>query len=71
MTANAGNYLREVYNVPACLNGRVAVDGKPGTIASFDTEGVYLWVRFDDETEPAKVHPTWRVEYLDAAEVQA
>lgn len=60
-----GGYVRFNYRVPAYRDGRVVVDGEPGTISGFD--GQYLLVRFDDEAVPVPAHPTWRVEYLAPA----
>lgn len=61
-------YITQTYQVPACLNRRVEVDGKQGIIIK--DCGNYIGVNFDDD-KPGVVsncHPTWRVTYLDMGE---
>jgi hypothetical protein len=61
-------YVRDYYKVPAKRGGRIMFDGwRIGTILSAD--GPYLRIRFDDRERKSHVeyvHPTWRVDYLDA-----
>lgn len=59
------NYIQRTYGVPARLGGRVIVDGRPGTIVGM--RGPRIMVRFDGEDRPRLYHPTWRVEYMEAA----
>jgi len=56
------SYVREMYGVPAALNGRVFFNGDPGTIIG--AEGQYLLVRPEDGREPLLLHPTWKVTYV-------
>lgn len=58
-------YVRDYYKVPAKRGMRVAVDGRAGVIVSFP--GAHLGVRFDGERHTTPCHPTWRVEYQEAA----
>jgi hypothetical protein len=57
----AGDYVRRYYRVPAHVDGRIVLDGRPGVIVGFD--GQYLVVRFDDSPAVRRAHPTWRVDY--------
>lgn len=57
-----GDYVRRYYEVPAVKGGRILFDGKPATITGFD--GAHLLARLDDEPEPVRLHPRWKVEYL-------
>ena len=59
--ADDGAYVRSYYGVPAHVGGRITMEDRPGVIAGF--QGPHLLVRFDGETEPVPVHPTWRVVY--------
>lgn len=57
-------YVREYYEVPACIGRCVEVDGKPGIIA--EDRGHHIGVNFDED-KPGVVypaHPTWKVSYL-------
>lgn len=58
---SSGDYVRSHYKVPAHVDGRVTVDGRPGVITGF--QAARLLVRFDGESESVPVHPTWRVTY--------
>ena len=63
-------YVRERYDVPACIGRRVAVNGDAGVIA--EDRGHYIGVLFDD-CPPGmivNVHPTWKVEYKDMGPVR-
>jgi hypothetical protein len=63
-------YVRTHYSVPAEIGRRVAVDGKPGTIAA--DRGHYIGVNFDT-SKPGVImnaHPTSGVEYLGMGTVR-
>lgn len=64
-TDGAGAYIRHYYKVPAHIDGRVVVDGRPGVVVGFD--GAYLLVQFDDSPATRRAHPTWHVDYELAA----
>lgn len=56
-------YVRAYYDVPAEINRRVVVDGRPGIIVA--DRGHYIGVNFDDD-KPGRIcnaHPTSNVEY--------
>jgi hypothetical protein len=59
------DYIRDYYQVPARLRGRVRYEGRGGTIIG--AKGQYLRVQLDDETTPGTFHPTWHLTYTDAA----
>lgn len=54
-------YIRERYNVPAKIDGRVEYKARPGTIVG--AKNGYLKIRLDGETEIKSYHPTWEIEY--------
>jgi hypothetical protein len=58
-------YIKEYYGMPADINRRVTIDGKPGIIVK--DMGTYIGVNFDDKknTSILPCHPTWKVEYLE------
>lgn len=58
------SYLRNNYGVPAKIGGRIRFDhdGREGTIVGGDSR---LLVRFDGEKKVTRLHPTWKIEYLD------
>ncbi|NKG22224.1 hypothetical protein [Paeniglutamicibacter terrestris] len=62
-------YIRQRYAVPAKRGARIRYTGmgenKVGSIVSA-VRGAHLKVRFDDGTF-GYFHPTWEIEYLDAA----
>ena len=63
-------YVREYYNVPACIGRIVIVDGKPGIIS--EDRGHHIGVNFDED-KPGVVlpaHPTWKVEYKDMGKIR-
>lgn len=62
-----GSYVRGYYGVPAYKDRRITFCGRPGTVVGFD--GQYVLATFDHlpSGEVLKLHPTWRVAYLDAA----
>jgi hypothetical protein len=65
-------YIREHYNVPAHLGGRVRYTWRGdrlGTIVG--TSGARLLVRLDGDRDWAPYHPTWEIEYLTDAEAVA
>lgn len=51
--------------MPADINRRVTVNGKPGIIVA--DRGAYIGVNFDCDkpTYISPCHPTWMVEYLE------
>lgn len=62
-------YIREHYNVPAHLNGRVRYTWRGerlGTIVG--TSGARLLIRLDGDQGWSPYHPTWEIEYLTGAE---
>lgn len=65
----AGSWIRDRYNVPAFVGRRVVFDAQPGVIVSL--YGGSIHVRLDATKRVVPVHPTWRMEYLDAAVVAA
>ncbi len=57
-------YVRQHYNVPACIGRRVIAYGKPGIIA--EDRGNYIGVNLDSD-KPSRIcnyHPTDEIEYL-------
>lgn len=62
-----GDHVRRTYGVPAHIDDRIVLDGRPGVIVGFDTAAAYLVVRFDDSPALRRAHPTWRVDYTAAA----
>jgi hypothetical protein len=58
-------YVRQYYAVPAELNRRVRVSGKPGIITA--DRGQYIGVTFDADKPHIirNAHPTSEVEYLE------
>jgi hypothetical protein len=60
------DYICNQYGVPAKKGGRVLFrDKKYGTIVG--TSGPHLKVKFDGESKPVVLHPTWELEYLTEA----
>lgn len=62
-------YVRENYNVPACIGRKVIAYGKPGVIAS--DKGNYIGILLDED-KPGNIgayHPVDGIVYLD--EIQA
>ncbi len=60
-------YIRDYYNVPAKLDGRVRYtgdsdEGRLGTIT--DAGDAMLRIRLDGQPLSKPFHPTWRLEYL-------
>jgi len=63
-------YVRQYYNVPACIGRRVKVYGEPGIIT--EDRGHYIGVTLDTD-KPNRVsnyHPTDGVEYLGMGKVR-
>lgn len=63
-------YVRNYYDVPACIGRAVIVNGRSGVIS--EDRGHYIGVNFDDD-KPGSVfncHPTWKVEYGDMKKVR-
>jgi len=62
-------WVRRNYGVPAKRGGRVGYTGdgvpKLGTIVSATTSG-HLKVELDNQHRSIKLHPTWKLRYLDA-----
>lgn len=56
------DYIRNYYNVPAKLGGRVRYKGKLGTIVG--SYGARLRIQLDGEEQAGNYHPTWEIEYL-------
>jgi hypothetical protein len=64
-------YVKDYYQVPACIGRRVEVNGKAGIIAK--DCGNHIGVNFDND-KPGHIlncHPTWKVMYLDMGVVRA
>lgn len=63
-------YVKEYYNVPACIGRVVEVSGRRGIIA--EDRGHYIGVNFDDD-KPGSIsncHPTSNVKYLGMGKVR-
>lgn len=67
--AGGMEWVRRNYGVPAKRGGRVEYTGndKPelGTIISATMSG-HLKVELDSQTRAIRLHPTWKLRYLDA-----
>lgn len=61
--------IREKYNVPVKRGGRVKVNGKPGTIISFDDP--WLKVRLDHDSITCMVHPQPSIVYEEERDITA
>lgn len=63
-------YIRKTYGVPAKRGARVKYTGgkEPcfGSVTSSD--GCYLRIKMDDEKHTGLYHPTWKIEYIAAAQ---
>jgi hypothetical protein len=64
MSDDGGAYVRSYYQVPAHIDAKVRFDGQAGVIVGFKDQ--YLLVDLGDGPDPAQLHPTWRVEYLES-----
>ena len=66
--------IRESRGVPAKIGGRVrytgSADGKPREGTIIGTRGGYLRIRLDGAKVAGSYHPTWELEYLDAAKTE-
>lgn len=60
--SNIMEWIRNAYNVPAKLGGRIKYKGKHGTILG--TQNQYLIIQLDGEIAKRPYHPTWEIEYL-------
>lgn len=62
------DYIRQYYKVPAEKGRRIRYSGgaDPVTGEIVGTDGQYIKVAVDDELLTLVLHPTWKVEYLDA-----
>lgn len=58
---DTGTYVRQHYNVPAEIDGRVVANGKPGSIVGFD--GAHVLILLDGEERANPWHPTWEMVY--------
>lgn len=60
------DYIRQYYDVPARLLGRVRYTGgkvpKLGTIEG--SNGAHVLIRLDGQNHANPYHPTWELEYL-------
>ena len=67
--AGGMEWVRRNYGVPAKRGGRVEYtgDGRPelGTIISATASG-HLKVELDSQPRAIRLHPTWKMRYLDA-----
>lgn len=65
-------YIRDTYGVPAKRGARVEYSGNgtaiQGTITS--SRGPHILVRLDGDDFSMQFHPTWKMHYLDAAQIQ-
>lgn len=64
------DYVKEYYDVPACIGRGVEVSGKRGVIIA--DRGHYIGVNFDDD-KPGSVsncHPTSSVKYLGMGKIR-
>jgi hypothetical protein len=61
------DYIRRYYGVPAKRGGRIKFQGKPGVITSAGRGDARLNIRLDGDKHTLPVHPTWEMEYEDAA----
>lgn len=65
-------YIRDTYGVPAKRGARVQYSGNgiaiQGTITS--SRGPHILVRLDGDDFSVPFHPTWKMRYLDSAQVQ-
>ena len=64
-------YVRNYYDVPACIGRRVELDGKLGIIA--EDRGAYIGVLFDED-KPNHItpcHPVWKMRYLGMGRVRS
>ncbi|TDB26820.1 hypothetical protein ATCM_03690 [Stenotrophomonas sp. ATCM1_4] len=67
--AGGMEWVRKNYGVPAKRGGRVEYTGdgrpEPGTIISATPSG-HLKVELDSRPRAVRLHPTWKLRYLDA-----
>jgi hypothetical protein len=62
-------YIRDTYNVPAKLGGRVIYSGNGRAVEGVitGTYGGWLRIRLDGDKFACKFHPTWKIKYLAEA----
>jgi hypothetical protein len=68
------DYVRRYYGVPARRGGRVRLGAgfaKAGYEGTITRATHYIWVRLDGARHATPFHPTWELEYLDAASTPA
>jgi len=65
------DYIRRMYGVPAKTGGRVEYSGgqepQLGTICG--AQGSHLRIRLDGAKHALPYHPTWKLRYLDDAQL--
>lgn len=54
-------HIRERYNVPAKIDGRIEYKSRPGIIVG--AKNGHLKIRLDGEIKIKSYHPTWEIEY--------
>lgn len=63
-------YIRDTYQVPAKRGARIKFTGNPHRCPCFGTitgsQGAYIRVRMDGDTESYPYHPAWAMEYVPA-----
>lgn len=66
MTEHAFEYIRKTYGVPARKGGIVIYSGgeKPRNGLIVGAEGQYLLVKLGSDKGTYRLHPTWKVEYV-------
>lgn len=57
-------YHRGAYNVPAWVGRRIEFSGRPGVITG--ARGPHLLVLLDGALHARALHPTYRIDYLEA-----
>ena len=60
-------HIRDTYNVPAKVGGRVVYSGNGKDIGGVITgaDGKYLRIRLDGDKISCRFHPTWKLTYLE------
>ncbi len=61
-------WFRRQYGVPARRDAKVKFQGRPAKVVG--TRGQYLRLKFDDHDRVNRghFHPTWEMEWVDAAD---
>lgn len=64
-------HIRQTRNVPAKVGGRVRYTGSANGVTRYGTitggRSGYLQIRLDGDKHARNYHPTWELEYIDAA----